>query len=62
MSDKLSNPVVTHLDDKLFRFLKLTAEHTDTDISKVIRLFLTVAYEAKMDELNVFDELLADKR
>tara|TARA_B100000787_G_scaffold39581_1_gene28132 strand:- start:256 stop:438 length:183 start_codon:yes stop_codon:yes gene_type:complete len=60
MTDKLTNPVTAHLDDKLYRFVKLTAEHTGTDLSAVIRLALLDKYNEKMRDLNVFQPLLEE--
>ena len=58
MTDKLNNPVTVHLDDKLYKFVKLTVEHTGTDLSAVIRLALHKEYDEKMRDLSVFQPLL----
>ena len=58
MEGKLKNPVTVHLDDKLYKFVKLTGEHTGTDLSAVIRLALNNEYKKKMRDLNVFQPLL----
>ena len=60
MTDKLTNPVTAHLDDKLYRFVKLTAEHTGTDLSAVIRLALLDKYNEKMRDLNLYQPLLEE--
>lgn len=60
MPDKLTNPVTVHLDDKLYRFVKLTVEHTGTDLSAVIRLALLDKYNEKMRDLNVYQPLLEE--
>ena len=60
MTDKLTNPVTVHLDDKLYKFVKLTVEHTGTDLSAVIRLALQDKYNEKMRDLNVFQPLLEE--
>jgi len=44
MEGKLNNPVTVHLDDKLYRFVKLTGEHTGTDLSSVIRVSVCKTY------------------
>jgi hypothetical protein len=58
MEGKLNNPVTVHLDDKLYKFVKLTVEHTGTDLSAVIRLALHKEYDEKMRDLNVFQPML----
>jgi hypothetical protein len=58
MEGKLNNPVTVHLDDKLYRFVKLTGEHTGTDLSSVIRLALSKEYKQKMRDLTLFQTLL----
>jgi len=58
MTDKLTNPVTVHLDDKLYKFVKLTVEHTGTDLSAVIRLALQDKYNEKMRDLNLYQPLL----
>jgi hypothetical protein len=60
--DKLTNPVTTHLDDVLYKFVKLSALHTGTDISSVIRLALMKVYEEKMVDMRVFESMLDDQR
>ena len=60
MEGKLNNPVTVHLDDKLYKFVKLTCEHTGTDLSAVIRLALNKEYKQKMRDLNVFQPLLEE--
>lgn len=58
MTEKLTNPVTVHLDDKLYKFVKLTVEHTGTDLSAVIRLALQDKYNEKMRDLNLYQPLL----
>jgi|TARA_R110000796_G_scaffold34269_2_gene88627 hypothetical protein len=60
MTDKLTNPVTVHLDDKLYKFVKLTVEHTGTDLSAVIRLALQDKYNEKMRDLNLYQPLLEE--
>ena len=60
MTEKLTNPVTAHLDDKLYKFAKLTAEHTGTDLSAVMRTALQKEYDEKMRDLNVFNSLLEE--
>ena len=60
MTDKLTNPVTVHLDDKLYKFVKLTVEHTGTDLSAVIRLALQDKYDEKMRDLNLYQPLLEE--
>ena len=58
MTDKLSNPVSSTLCDKGYAFLKLRAEHTNTDPSNVIRDLIMNAYDEQMREVNVYQPLL----
>jgi hypothetical protein len=58
MEGKLNNPVTVHLDDKLYKFVKLSGEHTGTDLSSVIRLALSKEYKQKMRDLTLFQTLL----
>tara|TARA_R110002096_G_scaffold319785_1_gene513957 strand:+ start:400 stop:582 length:183 start_codon:yes stop_codon:yes gene_type:complete len=60
MTEKLTNPVTVHLDDKLYKFVKLTVEHTGTDLSAVIRLALQDKYNEKMRDLNLYQPLLKE--
>jgi|TARA_B110000090_G_scaffold115499_1_gene128761 hypothetical protein len=60
MTEKLTNPVTVHLDDKLYKFVKLTVEHTGTDLSAVIRLALQDKYNEKMRDLNLYQPLLEE--
>lgn len=62
MTDKLTNPVSSTLDDAVYTFIKLTALHTGTDNSAVIRGFLVAAYEEKMRDLNVYQPLLISQK
>jgi len=62
MPDKLTNPVTTHLDDALYRFVKLKALSDGTDISAVMRFALDQLYNNQMREVKIFQSMLEDQR